>query len=104
MTQTATISHTSATGAVDAYGNPTDVITTSTAACFVSYLPGSEVEGDTIQVQTPVLFLPPDIDIDGGDAVTVDGVTYQIDGPPAQHYNPRLRRVTHIQANLRQAA
>jgi hypothetical protein len=103
MSQTATVTHVADTGAVDPYGNPTEVTTVATSKCYLSFVPGSEVEGEAIQVQTPVLFLPPDAAIDGGDRITVDGITYEVDGVPAVHFNPRLRRTTHIQANLKRA-
>lgn len=103
MTQTAMLSHVTDSGSPDPYGNPTEVVTTVVSKCYVSFLPGSEVEGDAVQVQTPVLFLPPDAAIDGGDRVSVDGVTYEVDGVPAVHFNPRLRRTTHVQANLKRA-
>lgn len=104
MTQTATVSHVSTSGPPDPYGNPTEVVTTTETPCFMSYGPGSEQEAEAVQVTTPVLFVPPDVALDGGDRVEVDGETFEVDGPPARHYNPRLKRVTHVQAQMKRAA
>jgi hypothetical protein len=103
MTQTCTITHVADSGAPDPYGDPAEVTTTTTSPCFLSFTPGTENADETVHIQTPVLFLPPDVSLDGGDRVVVDGVTYQVDGVPAAHFNPRLRRVTHLQAAVKRA-
>jgi hypothetical protein len=103
MTQTCTITHVADTGAADPYGDPAEMATTTTSPCFLSFTPGTENTDETVQIQTPTLFIPPGAALDGGDRVAVDGVTYQVDGVPAVHFNPRLRRTTHIQATLKRA-
>lgn len=103
MTQTATITHVADTGSPDPYGNPAEVTTVTSSPCFLSFTPGTENTDETVQVQTPTIFLPSDVAVDGGDRVAVDGVTYEIDGVPAVHYNPRQHRNTHIQATVKRA-
>jgi hypothetical protein len=38
---------------------------------------------------------------EGSAAVSVDGIEYELVGPPWPAYNPRLRRITHVQAEAR---
>jgi hypothetical protein len=37
----------------------------------------------------------------GGDAITIQNVVYEFDGPPWDAFHPLLRRVTHIEATLK---
>ena len=103
MTQTATISHVSQTGALDDYGNPAEVVTTSDSPCFLSTVTGVEADLEAVQIHEPLLFLPATETIDGGDRITVDGVTYEVSGPIARRYNPRVRRESHLEVPLKRA-
>lgn len=106
MTQQATITHVAdvATGA-DEYNNPTYPTSTATVRCWLHQTQRSErtAEADT-QIETWRLYLPPGTSVDGPDKVAVDGVTYELDGPPWPAFNPRLHRVTHIECTLRKVA
>lgn len=39
--------------------------------------------------------------ITGGDAITIDNVVYEFDGPLWEAFHPRLRRVTHLEGTLK---
>lgn len=39
--------------------------------------------------------------ITGGDAITIDNVVYEFDGPVWEAFHPRLRRVVHVQGTLK---
>lgn len=39
--------------------------------------------------------------VTGGDAITIDDVVYEFDGPPWETFHPRLRRVTHLEGTLK---
>lgn len=92
-------------GAPDAFGNDTWTTTETTVkgACN----PGASVElvqGQDLLTVQPSVYLPADVDVSAVDAVTVAGLTYEVDGSPNLWVNPytgwraglevKLRRVT----------
>lgn len=104
MTQTATITPQAGT---DAYGDPLPAGTPFDVACWLFQTRRDEkrtIVGEDMQAETWTLYLPPGTTVDGNDNVAVDGVTYEVVGPPWPAFNPRSRKVTHIEATLRRAA
>lgn len=105
MTLPCTITHVAQDGAVDVYGNPTDTTTTTvltgSPGCWIEQVRRSE---DTVDKDQQVGqwhgYFPPAVELDGSDRVEALGDVYEVDGPPWPAWNPRLRRVTHIEATL----
>ena len=101
MTLPCTIDHVAQTGAADVYGDPTETTTTTASTCWIEQIRRSD---DTLlssqQSEQWAGYFRPDVVIDGSDRVTVDAATYQVMGPPWRAFNPRLKRVTHIEATL----
>jgi hypothetical protein len=62
------------------------------------------INGANVVVETLTLFLPIAVAFGDRDAITVDGVTYEADGPPAHMWNPRLKRYTHVEASVKRIA
>lgn len=57
---------------------------------WLTQLSGREVLGTRdAQVSDWKLYLAADVDIDAGDRVLADGVTYEVDGPPHHAHTPR---------------
>lgn len=102
MTLAATVTVVAETGAEDEYGNPTEQTTTTATTCWLHQTQRSEgtVDANT-QDETWQLYLPPTVTIDGGDRITVQGVIYELIGPPWRAFNPRLETTTHIEATVR---
>jgi hypothetical protein len=76
-------------GPPDALGNDTwTAITTTARGAFAPAGSVEQVQGqDTVTTQ-PKVYLPPDTKLTAVDAVTVDGVTYEVDGVPELWVNP----------------
>lgn len=101
LDQTAVVSRWTTTD--DAKGNPVrSVAWTASYPCRVDFRSSTEDEtvGRSQRVDTRmVCFLPPDADVAAEDDITVDGVTWKVEGEPA-----RLRAfgsVHHVEAELR---
>lgn len=87
----------------DVYGDPT---TSTSDVVTVGYLDQrlrSEDESDGSQTQEDRwrLMVPADTTVSGWDQVLVGGLAYEVFGPPWPVYNPRTRRVSHVEATLR---
>lgn len=105
LTQTATIVNVTQDGAADDMGDPTDVETTSTARCWLWQNTRHEnTANQDSQFEEWSLALDSDATVDGSSRVTVDGVTYQLYGPPWRAHNPRTGLFTHIEATVRRTA
>lgn len=104
MTEACTVTPMNA-ATVDEYGTETlGAGTPFDTTCLLSQTQRSEAEaGGNVQAETFALYLPPDTTIDGSDRVSVDGVVYELDGPPWPAFNPRLGRTTHIEATVKRA-
>lgn len=113
FTRTATITHVEPDDDnPDEYGNPGEATTVTTAPCELQQVTRSE---DTVasaqQSEDWALFVDPmgedeggyliEVELEGSDRVEVDGITYEVVGPPWQARNPRTQVVTHIEARLR---
>lgn len=104
MTQTATIS-TPVPSGVDEYNDVTTTPTTATVACWLHQTARDEnTVNQNLQGQTWQVYFPPGTSVDGSATITVDDLDYELVGPPWPAFNPRLRRVTHIEATVRRVA
>lgn len=69
----------------------------------------AEVQTESFRVLLParIVRLVEDVEVevkpDGIDSITVDGDDYELSGPPWRVHNPRLRRVTHVEATVKRA-
>lgn len=87
-------------GATDRYGNDTYTYATRASyPCRLRQLRADERgQGDNRQVITHRIYLPADADLGRHDRVTVEGVTYEVDGEP---YRVRgSSTVHHVEADL----
>ena len=111
MSRTCTITRRVNGDDVDDYGNPVPAESTITALCELQEASADE---DTVDADRQVgdwnLFVAPTASsagqtvvtsFDGSDTVTVDGVTYEVVGPPWPARNPLTQTLTHIQARVR---
>lgn len=62
----------------------------SSVTVLGAFSPGGSVEvaGQDVADTQPTVYLPPGTDVSWVDAVTVDGVTYQVDGSPNEWVSP----------------
>lgn len=85
-----------------------DVLTAGTpvdTTCWIEQTASSEQTAGTHTTdETMRLFLPPATVIDADDRVTVEGLTYELTGPPWLAFNPRSRTHTHLEAQIRRVA
>lgn len=106
LTDTCTITRVTADGPPDGHGNPTETTTTATAKCwlyrdtFTRTGGERQVQGDQ-QIEEFTLILEASAFVDGNDRVTVNGVTFEVVGPPWRAENPRTRVIDHVEAVLR---
>lgn len=98
LTQTAVITRRILDGNFDRYGNLTTIETTSVVACHLQQSQRSE--SGAVQQARWNLWVPADTELAGADGVTVDGVAYELDGPPWLAVHPRTGEVSHIEATL----
>ena len=105
MTMACTITPMNVSG-VDEYND--DVLGAGapvSATCYLNQTSRDEqTAGDNTQQQTFAVYLPPTITIDANDRITVGADTFEVIGPPWKAYNPRDRRVTHIELTARKVA
>lgn len=90
-------------GALDGYGNPTEVETETT----VRYELQQQIRDETGPpaawlIDTWRLFLPAGTDVHGVDRFIDDrGAEFEFDGPPWPVHNPRTGRTSHVEATLK---
>ena len=104
LNQAVTITHRTASGQRDEYGND---IATETNTVTVGELqqsqrtePGDQGE---LGVSTFLLILPATTTIDTGDTVTVSGLSYEVVGAPWHARNPRTQVESHVEATLKRS-
>jgi hypothetical protein len=102
---TGTVTHrTTNTTVVDEMGDPTTTTTSAEWKCWIEQVQRSEQTINTDVQQSRwrlYLELAADGQVAGGDAIEVQGVAYEFDGPPWPAFNPRTRQVTHLEADVR---
>lgn len=98
LTQTAVITRRTLDGGADRYGNPTTGEATTIIACHLQQSQRSE--SGAVQAARWNLWLPASTVVGAADGVTVDGVAYELDGPPWLAVHPRTGEVSHIEATL----
>jgi hypothetical protein len=96
-----------AVGSSDEYGDQvlvdgTPVVLDGDPGCWIEQTQRSErTDNQNEQAETFSLYLPSDADVSGLDRIEVEGVSYELDGPPWRAFNPRTRQYTHLQATVR---
>lgn len=102
LTRTAVV--TSTVTAADSEGNWTSA--SATTASYPAYLEPRDVTetvaGREIGLSNFLLILPADADVEGHDTVRVDGVRYEVVGPPKPYHIPSSG-LHHIELVLRRA-
>lgn len=102
LTRTATVTRRAQTGTADVYGDPTWSTSTATLPCWLHQ---TYRDDDTAltqqQTQTWTAYFPADADLEGVDAVTVDGEAFELVGPPWLARNPRTGVSSHVEATLK---
>lgn len=104
MSLTCTVTRVTATGPDDVFGDPTEVTTVRTFKGEIQQRTTLEnTVGADIQDERLDLWLEPAAAnlIDGNDRVTIDGRSYEVDGPAWPWRNPRTQVTTHVQCQLR---
>ena len=86
----------------DEYGNPTYTPSQIQTKCYYEQQAHQEVMDPPGEIeQQQVLFMvPADVPINGWSAVTIEGVSFDVKGPPWVVRNPRSNRVSHVEASL----
>lgn len=97
------------TSSTDDYGNPIPTEVTEAALCHKQPSGRADEHGEKagladVQSETETVFFPPDTPVDGLDAITVDGVQYELVGPPSRWFHPRRQRYLYVQATVKRAA
>jgi hypothetical protein len=109
LTQTVSIVTAGTTTTVDTEGNPTRAAAATTTVPARLERAGGFIDGTSETADGPVisttdwlLILAPAVVIGQHDQVTVDGVRFEVVGPPVQQRTPA--GVHHIEARLRQVS
>jgi hypothetical protein len=99
LTRPATLLQRDATGE-DALGDPTYGTTeTATVVELQQLASGEDHEGGLLTSRFRC-WLPADAPLEGWDAISIDGVLYELDGDPNPVWNPSTRSVHHVEAEL----
>lgn len=105
LNQPCTITHQAQTGAVDDYGNPTWETTTTETVCYAEQ---RRTEEDTLDQSTGTeewrVLIPAGVTVADQDRLNVDGLALEVYGPPWPVWNPRTRRVSHVEIRARQVS
>lgn len=96
---------------VDEYGNPQLEESTIRVSCELQQASRSEqtVDADWQIGDWNLYLAATDLDgneteIEGSDVVTIDGVDYEVIGPPWPARNPRTGALSHVEARVRRVA
>lgn len=90
-------------GTPDDYNNPTVTTTSRQVLCWYEQAQRSERTGlADQQSETHRLFLRSGENLTGWDKLTVDGLEFEVMGPPWKVINPRTQQASHIEAHGRQ--
>lgn len=89
----------------DDYGNPIPVETAVETVCEIQQQQRFEREdADELAESRWLLILPIEQSVNTGDAVVVDGETYELVGDPWRVRNPRTGIHSHIEATVRRTS
>lgn len=87
------------------YGRQRKTDTLTETVCELQQTQSTELaDGGEVADTTFLLVLPAATDIRTGDALVVDGHTYELTGEPWVARNPRTQIDSHIQATVRRVA
>lgn len=105
LTSTARITTVTDTGPPDQFGDPTQATVTRTFRCWLSQSQRAEqTVGTDLQLDTWWLYLEAAAAaVTGYDRATVDGIVFELDGPPWPALNPRTRQVTHVECTVKRS-
>lgn len=101
--------HTVTESTADAYGDPTLATSNTSALCWVDRRgnlgDGGEQAGEVNwQTDTLDLYLDAGTAIAGDDRVTVNGLLYEVIGPPHEHTHPRTADGVYVSAVIRRVS
>ena len=78
-------------GEPDDYNVPTEETTTTAVRCWLTQANAGESTRDTNQqTEDMVVYLPAGTEVAGRDRLTIDGATYELQGPPWSASNPLM--------------
>lgn len=89
----------------DRYHNPTvkdwNNVTDTATKAWIHQQSHEELRNNGREAQLGgwVAFLPAEVDVDGGDRLIWDDLTFEVDGPPRRAWTPRGEH--HVEAPLR---
>lgn len=90
-------------GPPDDYNNPTETTVARSVLCWYEQAQAAEATANTNrQEETHRLFLRSCEDMTGWDRLAVNGLEFEVIGPPWEAVNPRTRQVSHIEARGKQ--
>ena len=93
----------SQSGPVDDYNNPTDETVSTAVKCWYEQVQAGEDTVDTDQQsETHRLFFRAGTTVTALDRLTVNGLTFEVQGPPWTVVHPRTDQTTHVEARGRQ--
>lgn len=88
-------------GDADELGNATQTTAEVETVCELQQRARPErTDAGTVATSEWALYLLPDAEIDTGDAVVIDGATYEVAGTPKRLRNPRTQQIEHVEATL----
>lgn len=100
LTMIGTFENVAFTGVADGFGDPTETVTTADYPCWIAQRQRSEIT-DNANTQSETFDLYVDKSADGfvqaAGRVTINGVLYQIEGPPWTATNPRTGEISHLE-------
>jgi hypothetical protein len=99
-----TVLQRSSSGSTTPYGRRRSTETPVETVCELQQQASTEPTDGQVADSTFLLILPAGTQISTGDAVVVDGHTYEITGQPWTARNPRTQTVSHIEAAVRRVA
>lgn len=100
-----TITRRTAGATQSAYGDLLVEETTTAAVCELQQRQHTEDdELGELSITVWDLFLLADTDIQTGDAITVDGIEYEVIGDPWRARNPRTQTESHVQATVKRSS
>lgn len=107
LVQTVTIVHTTHDGPPDEMGDPTEETTTTThtRAGYAWQVSRSDrTANESVQVEEWRAVLRRDLVVDGTDRLVIEGITFELDGPPWPARHARTGRVEFLEVTMRRTS